>query len=218
MKEFLFTLIHWLHLAGAVSAVGGAIMLRVVVHPATLRLDDARRAEFLDTMLPKLRKFTIHSVLTLFATGVINLFRVIGSRPDFHGLYGGVFMLKFLLAMIVFAIAIALVVPGEAFEKFQARRPFWLLVNIPLGLVVLLLSAWLRMMPEREAPQIEAAPFFEPGGSATLESPALRRLVESEAAEAAASGDSSAATDSDAGASASDSGAPTAEPATTPAP
>jgi hypothetical protein len=52
--------------------------------------------------------------------------------------------LKIVLAMFVFAISLALTLPLKILDWFHARRQLWLSVAFALGVIVILISAYLR--------------------------------------------------------------------------
>lgn len=143
MNPILATLVHWIHLMAAITALGGTIFLRLVAHPAVQALEGEPQALARRTIIRKTRTLVLHSVTLLLLTGVLNIVRVVsGGLPE--GLYGAMLAIKIMLAMALFMIAIALLSSSEAFEKFQQRRPMWLVVNIFIGLTIVLISAWLR--------------------------------------------------------------------------
>jgi uncharacterized membrane protein len=143
MTPVMYTLNHWLHLLGAIAAVGGTMLLRFAVHPALKTLEGEARDKFEKTVRRKGQTLVLHSLLLVIITGFINFVRVFnGDPPTF---YVVLFFIKFLLAMAIFAILIAMMMPTDAFEKIQANRPRWMLLNVLLGVMVVLISAWLRV-------------------------------------------------------------------------
>lgn len=165
--DLIWTIVHWLHIVGAVSAIGGALIMRMVVHPAMMRLDEDARETFRITAFDKFSKFVMHSILVLLVTGVANIGRVHMSGGSFAGLYGTIFLVKVLLALAVFSLSAALIMPSEALAGFQAKRPKWLLINVVLGLIVIFLSAWLRIngappRAEDSIPQVPSSSFEAP--------------------------------------------------------
>jgi len=51
---------------------------------------------------------------------------------------------KIVLAFAVFAISLALTLPFQALERVRQRREKWLSIALVLGLIVILISAYLR--------------------------------------------------------------------------
>jgi hypothetical protein len=84
------------------------------------------------------------SLMLLLVTGFVNLARVF--QLDTPGAYLPLLLLKIVLALVVFAIAICALVPSEALAEFQKKRPLWMLVNVILGTIVIFLSAWIGIL------------------------------------------------------------------------
>ena len=147
-------IVHWLHLTAAIAAVGGIIFIRFVLHPAAQALEDDARAGFEREVRKKFSMIVMLSILVLVFTGLINIMRVFADGAPAG--YGGPLVLKILLALAMFMLTFAILVPSEAFAKIHANRPFWIMVNIIIGLTVVLLSAYLRLMP-RGVEIVEAA-------------------------------------------------------------
>ncbi|MCH8332391.1 hypothetical protein IIC65_00510 [Candidatus Sumerlaeota bacterium] len=146
MNPVIAIVAHWLHLVSAITALGGTIFLRMVVHPAAQKLEGDVALEFDRTVRRKVSLLIRHSIALLLITGMINIARVFadGVPPS---PYLPLLLTKIILAFALFAIAVALLIPSAALEKFQARRPFWLTINVFIGLTVVLLSAWIRLLP-----------------------------------------------------------------------
>jgi len=149
MSPALIIVNHWVHLMAAITAVGGTICLVLSVIPAENQtLNDETRPEFQRVLRRKLTPLIHGSVALLILTGLVNLMNASRSfAGHMSALYGLIFGLKFILAVILFGIAIALTISSEALARFHARRRFWLSINVLLGLVIVLLSAWLRWIP-----------------------------------------------------------------------
>jgi len=150
---WLNVLMRWLHVGAAVVGLGTTIAMRFAVLPALASLPNG--AEVLDRIRPGVKR-VIHSALgVLILSGFYNYIMVsipavrnakkVGSpalqqalqQPSYHMLMG----MKIILAIVLFVIAILLLKPVPAFHE---NRKTWLSVNTVIGLVILLLSAYLR--------------------------------------------------------------------------
>ena len=49
-----------------------------------------------------------------------------------------------MLALVVLKLGFLLTVPGDAFASIKANRKKWLMINFVLGMVVVLIAAYLR--------------------------------------------------------------------------
>jgi len=142
-------LMRWLHVAAAVVGVGGTVMMRFVVLPALERLPNGD--EVLQAIRPAFKRI-IHSALgTLLLTGFYNYMAVAIPKVraakeqglDQFSAYHPVMGLKILLSFVLFAIAIMLLKPVPSLHE---NRKTWLSVNVVLGLVIMLLAAYLRRL------------------------------------------------------------------------
>lgn len=147
MPSFIWVINHWLHITAAVAGFGGMILVRAAIIPALDKMEADAREAFELRVQRKLMMIILHSFLLVLITGFLNLMRVLGvpaeERPA--QLYMALVVVKLFLALAMFVIAVMLFIPSEAFEKFQAQRKQWLGVAILAGLVVIFLSAWMRM-------------------------------------------------------------------------
>jgi hypothetical protein len=147
--DIINVIMRWLHVASAVAGVGGTLTMRFVILPVLAQMDNG--GEVLDRIRPAFKKL-IHSALgLLILTGLYNY--VIVAIPAVRKLkelgvekmarYHMVMGTKILLALALFTIAILLLKPVPSFHE---KRKQWLTVNVVLGLLILLLSAYLRRL------------------------------------------------------------------------
>lgn len=147
--ELVNLLSRWLHVSSAVVGVGATILMRFVVLPALAQLPNG--GEVLDRIRPGVKKL-IHSAMgLLILTGLYNYLVV--AAPSVKKLreagvetmarYHMVIGTKIILALALFVIAILLLKPVPSFHE---NRKQWLTVNTVLGLLILLLSAYLRRL------------------------------------------------------------------------
>jgi hypothetical protein len=148
---WLNVFMRWLHVASAVAAVGGLLLMRFAVLPALSGRPNA--AELYGAVQAGLKK-VLHSALGLaILTGLYNYGvvavgaykRVKEAHPDLGLLasYHPVAGVKMLLSFVLFGAAIALLKPADTLPEAK-KGP--LTVNVVLGLVILLLGAYLRRL------------------------------------------------------------------------
>lgn len=140
------TLVQWLHVAAAVLAVGGVACIRFVVIPSIDLLDESARATFTESVHSRFRQIIGVSMALLMVTGLYNVGIAAAAGQFADPCYLYPVIAKIVLALVVFKIAFMLIVPGPAFSGIKARRKTWLLVNFVLGMVVILIAAYLRRM------------------------------------------------------------------------
>ena len=111
------------------------------------------------------------AITVLLASGLAN-FLIFNARvkaaPEFWGAtwmrdtsYHALFGAKFLLAMVVFYFASALVGRGEGTAWVRRDRAKWLTVTLGLALAVVLVSGWMR--------QLHTGPNALPAGGVVVE-------------------------------------------------
>ena len=134
-------LMQWLHLLAASVLVGGAIYARLGVAPALAELGTEPRAKALGTLVARIRPVAFAAVGAVLLSGLWSLAtKFSGKPPAYHMAFG----VKFLLALHVMAMAFLLAVPPGANPARDARRPRWLAGMALSGVLILLLSAYLR--------------------------------------------------------------------------
>ncbi len=159
------SVILWLHIVGAVMAIGGVFFLRIVLMPIVKR-DGCEHAPALsDKVRAKFRKLIWHSIATLLVTGAIMLgfmlrtpteeakadLPVVGKvAVEFKGLSEWkhhsklnthLLEAKILLALALFGIALYLTLPAQPTDELRAKAPKLLMINLGLGMVILFLVA-----------------------------------------------------------------------------
>jgi putative copper export protein len=137
---------RWLHVVSAVVGVGGSVMMRLVILPALDRLPNGD--EVLKAIRPTFKRIIHSAIGTLLLTGLYNY--VVVAMPKIKALkeaypqlavYHRVMGLKIFLSLALFVIAFMLLKPVPAVHE---KRKSWLSVNVVLGLLIMLLAAYLR--------------------------------------------------------------------------
>ena len=159
--DYVQLLSRWLHITAAVAAGGGAIFMKIALHPATETLPGDTRANLREAVRSRWAKVVHTAVALLLLTGLFN-FMLIIKRYDVPKGYHAVFGVKFLLAMAIFFLGSVLVGRGELAKKLRAAAGKWLTVLVVFLLGLLLASSTLKTLPRTEkAPR----PAAQAGGS-----------------------------------------------------
>jgi uncharacterized membrane protein len=134
---------RWVHVASAVVAVGGTVMMRFVILPALERLPNG--PEVLTAIRPAFKRIIHSAIGLLLLTGLYNYVIVAIPKVKEQGIegYHSVMGIKILLSLVLFGIAFALLKPVPAVHE---NRKTWLSVNVVLGFLILLLAAYLRRL------------------------------------------------------------------------
>ncbi len=148
-------LLRWAHVLAAMIAMGGLVFARFALLPALFEIDAATRDRIHDRIRRAWLPWVIGAITLLLATGLANFLlfnaRVKGEgwadgqwmrQTSYHALFGA----KFLLALVAFYVASALVGRGAGTAWVRNDRAKWLSVTIGLMLAIVLLSGWMRQL------------------------------------------------------------------------
>ena len=148
-------LLRWAHILAAIVAMGGLVFARFALVPALSDIDAATRDRIHDAIRRRWLPWVIGAITVLLASGLANFLLFNGRvkaegwadgqwmrQTSYHALFGA----KFLMAMVAFYFASALVGRGEGTQWVRNDRAKWLSVTLGLTLAVVLLSGWMRQL------------------------------------------------------------------------
>jgi hypothetical protein len=142
--SFLLGLVfRWLHLLAAITAVGGTIFARFVVTPALDELPPDRRGPLHAALRARWSKIVPVAIGFLLASGLYNIL-VTSIQYSVPRWYNPLFGVKFLLALVIFAVASLLIGKTPLADQMRRNARFWLNLNILLAVLVVCLSGILR--------------------------------------------------------------------------
>ncbi len=148
-------LLRWAHVLAAFVAMGGLFFARFALVPALSEIDTSTRDKIHDAIRRRWLPWVIGAITVLLASGLAN-FLLFNSRvkaegwadgqwmrqTSYHALFGA----KFLLALVAFYFASALVGRGQGTQWVRNDRAKWLSVTLGLTLAVVMLSGWMRQL------------------------------------------------------------------------
>ena len=135
---------RWLHIVSAITVVGATIYTRVAVLPAADSISADQRRHLQDT-LRSLWNVPVHAaILFLLVSGLYNIY-VIETRYEVPSLYHALFGIKFLLALVIFYIAISLSGRSKTAQRMRENARFWLTLNMLLAITLVCISGVLRV-------------------------------------------------------------------------
>ncbi|NCA11520.1 hypothetical protein EBR56_06890 [bacterium] len=154
--EIISLLLRWAHVLAAIAALGGLAFARFGLVPALAEFDAATQERIHAAIRRRWLPWVIGAITVLVASGFAN-FLIFNGRvkaaPEFWGAtwmrdtsYHALFGAKFLIAMVMFYFASALVGRGAGTQWVRNDRARWLSVTLVLGLAVVLISGWLRQL------------------------------------------------------------------------
>ena len=132
--DILTVIMRWLHLSSMATLLGGILYWRLVLTPASEALPPETRQTLGDKAASIFSPIVFASIAGLLISGIFKYLTSPGHQPIYHMIFG----IKMLLALHVFAVAILIARPGNP------RRTRMLTGTMISGLVIVLLSAWLR--------------------------------------------------------------------------
>jgi copper resistance protein D len=136
------TIMQWVHLIAAVVGLGGMGFLLLVLIPSLGVLDVEQREALSKAATGRFRWISWSAILLLVLSGLYNIRRYYWEEP--WGPAWKLLALKILLSFALFGIVFGLTIPLKIFERMRVRRQTWLLVAFIVGVVVVLISAYLR--------------------------------------------------------------------------
>jgi hypothetical protein len=167
--DYLAYLLRLLHVLAVITAVGGMIFVRFALLPAmeTLGLDQRRSLH--EAIRVRWSRIIQLSILFLLVSGLVNFGMFVIAARDwpqewretYNGPYQMLFGIKFLLALVVFALASILTGRSAGTQKIRDNLRFWLNVNLALALAIVLISGVMRLThvgPTDPSPQRNVEP------------------------------------------------------------
>jgi len=136
------SLVQWIHVSAAVMCIGGIGFLLAVFYPCTGVLNPELRDQLLRTVTRRFRWCAWAAIILLSTSGLYNIH--LRAWEAMWGPYWKWLTVKIAFAFFFFTILLLLTLPIRALERFRARRQMWLWIAFALGMVVILISAYLR--------------------------------------------------------------------------
>jgi uncharacterized membrane protein len=136
------TFVQWIHLMAAVVGLGGMGFLLLILIPSLGVLTQEQREALSKAVAGRFRWASWSAIALLVLSGLYNIRRFYWEEPWDRA--WKFLTLKILLSFVLFGIILGLGIPFRLFEPLRVRRRKWLFVAFALGIVVVLISAYLR--------------------------------------------------------------------------
>jgi uncharacterized membrane protein len=164
--EFVLSLIaRWLHILAAITAVGGTIFARAVVVPTLDELPAEERSRLHAALRARWSIIVAAAIGFLIVSGLYNI-GVTSIRFRLPRWYMPLFGVKFLMALVIFAVASLLAGKTPAADNLRKNARFWLNLNIVLAVCVVCISGVLRTA--ERIPKQSPAPAAPPDNSGQM--------------------------------------------------
>lgn len=145
--EVLNVAMRWLHVMGAITLLGAAIVGLVVNTAVFAKLPEEGRREYRAIAMPKFAMLVGIGTLALLVSGIYNYVVVMRALHVGQSQYDMMMGIKILIAIVVFFLAAALTGKSAAFQKIRDNRKLWLTITVLLGAAIVAIASYLRMMP-----------------------------------------------------------------------
>lgn len=138
---------RWIHMLSALTMVGGSVFLWLVYLPISARiLSEEERSRIYDPLLQRW-KLVVHPTIILFlVSGFYTYIAVTRFQHEGQAIYHMAFGLKFLAAMVVFALLIVLTSTMSWSVKLREHKGLWWVFMVSIAVVVLL-AGFMRVLP-----------------------------------------------------------------------
>ncbi len=136
------TFVQWVHVMAAIVGLGGMGFLLLILLPSLGVLGAEQHEALSKAVAGRFRWASWSAIVLLLISGLYNVRRYYWEEPWDRA--WRFLALKVTLSFVLFGIVLGLTIPFKVFEPLRARRRTWLLVAFILGIVVVLISAYLR--------------------------------------------------------------------------
>jgi uncharacterized membrane protein len=136
------TFVQWIHVMAAIVGLGGMGFLLLILIPALGVLTAEQREALSTKVAGRFRWVSWSAILVLLISGLDSIRRYYWEEPWDRA--WRFLALKVVLSLLLFGVVLALTLPFKLFEPLRNRRRMWLLFAFILGVVVVLISAYLR--------------------------------------------------------------------------
>jgi len=141
-------IMRWLHIFAAIIAVGGIIFQRFVLMPAAnAALGDDIHDQLRAKVVGRWQKFVHVCILLFLVSGFYNYLVLTAPMHEGQSLYHALFGVKFLLALVVFLLAIVLTSRQGYAERFRKNAKLWLGLLALLAIIIVLISGVMKNIP-----------------------------------------------------------------------
>lgn len=144
------------HVATAITLVGGSVFTLLVLIPAAKSLSNDSHDQLAAAIKDKWKRFVHIGILLFLASGFYNYFQAIPKHKG-DGLYHALVGTKMLLAFAIFFIASALVGRSAKLEGIRKAKEKWLTIMVLLAAVIVGMSGFLKVrgVPSESAAEVQ---------------------------------------------------------------
>jgi uncharacterized membrane protein len=146
-------LMRWLHIIAAITAVGGALFLRFILLPsAEQALTIAEHDRLREVLISRWRRVVHMCILAFLLSGFFNYLVITRFDHPEQPLYHALFGVKFLLALFVFALAVALTSRRPWSQALRSRMRLWGGILAAAAIATVMVSSVMKNLPKTGLP------------------------------------------------------------------
>lgn len=142
--EYVDVLSRIIHVATAITLVGGSVFMLLVLMPSAKELPDEPHQQLAAAIQGRWKRFVHFGILLFLISGFYNYSRMVPLHKG-DGLYHALVGIKILMALGVFFLASALVGRSEKFEGLRRNRAKWLKVVVLLAASIVAISGYVKV-------------------------------------------------------------------------
>ncbi len=145
---------RFIHVATAITLVGGSAFMLLVLIPSAKQLTEESHDQLSGAVIGRWKPIVHIGIALFLASGLYNYIRAIDDhRGDtlYHALIGT----KMLIALAVFFVAAALVGRSEKLEPIRKNRARWLRILVLMATVIVAISGFVKVRGEPHSAVVE---------------------------------------------------------------
>ncbi|MCC9644643.1 hypothetical protein LOC71_20405 [Rhodopirellula sp. JC740] len=151
------------HVATAITLVGGSTFLLLVLLPSAKLISEEAHQTLSQAVVGRWKRFIHAGILLFLVSGSYNYMRAIPNHKG-DGLYHALLGIKMLLAFVIFFLASALVGRSAAFARIRENRSKWLGIVVFCAAVIVGISGFVKV---RGPVTIDETSTSQPASAAT---------------------------------------------------
>jgi uncharacterized membrane protein len=139
----------WLHVAAVVLAIGGTSFVVFVLGPSMRRTSGEAQQQIFAGIRGRFFPIVWGCIAIIILSGLAAAGSLQVLRPAvlFSTPYGWLLSIKIVLALILFACALLITLPGEGLARFRARASQYQRMIVGIAAIIILIAVSLRYMP-----------------------------------------------------------------------
>jgi len=139
-------IMRWTHILSAITMLGGALFMRLVLKGALASIPESERATLTAAVRKRWKIFVMALTTLLLISGFYNYLMVTRFEHQGEGTYHMLFGIKFLLSLAVFTLAMFLIGSSGVARKAQANDKLFLTILAIMGVGVVLIAGYMKAM------------------------------------------------------------------------